>query len=424
MKFSKILRTLFATAMLLGFVTANAKDYTIKIAENIEVVYAVNTSDKIAKLKGFYDATKTVKTFEVPSKITYKSGSKTYTLTVTKIGENAFGGSVPTKVVLPNTIVEIGSCAFYNGTIKTVNIPTKVEVIGELAYRDIKFDKVKIPATCRRIDHFAFYGAKIGELTFASGGSVNLTIGQGAFQGSNITSVILPARLTKLENRAFALCKSLKAVTFQGPISEITEWCFMGCTSLSYVGMVNGTTHICQDAFADCKALTDFPWYPSIQTIDSEAFRATGLVTANFNEGLKSISIGAFKGCDKLTAISFPSTLEWIGQECFYGCEALKDVTARAIVPAEVSTPSFPICAMNVPILVPNGSVEAYKKAAGWSRFDYSHYAGVDDILVDEADESEAVWYDLNGRRVNADELAPGIYVKVTGNKTEKVAVR
>lgn len=48
---------------------------------------------------------------------------------------------------------------------------------------------------------------------------------------------------------------------------------------------------------------------------------------------------------------------------------------------------------------------------------------GVEDIAVDAAD-ADAVYYNLNGVRVAADELTPGIYVKVVGTTATKVVVK
>ena len=49
----------------------------------------------------------------------------------------------------------------------------------------------------------------------------------------------------------------------------------------------------------------------------------------------------------------------------------------------------------------------------------------VDNIAVDAADnEAEAIYYNLNGIRVSADNLVPGVYVKVQGSTTTKVVVK
>ena len=51
--------------------------------------------------------------------------------------------------------------------------------------------------------------------------------------------------------------------------------------------------------------------------------------------------------------------------------------------------------------------------------------SGVEDIEIDAAEaDGEPVYFNLNGVRVAADNMTPGIYVKVTGNKASKVVVR
>lgn len=51
--------------------------------------------------------------------------------------------------------------------------------------------------------------------------------------------------------------------------------------------------------------------------------------------------------------------------------------------------------------------------------------SGVEDITIEEvADEADAVYYNINGVRVDATNLTPGVYVKVVGTTATKVMVR
>ena len=50
---------------------------------------------------------------------------------------------------------------------------------------------------------------------------------------------------------------------------------------------------------------------------------------------------------------------------------------------------------------------------------------GVDSIVTDAADsDAEVIYYNLQGVRVAADNMAPGVYVRVQGDKATKVVVR
>lgn len=48
---------------------------------------------------------------------------------------------------------------------------------------------------------------------------------------------------------------------------------------------------------------------------------------------------------------------------------------------------------------------------------------GVEDVNVSPDEGVETIWYDIRGVRVDGDALVPGLYLKVTGNKVEKVRV-
>ncbi len=58
------------------------------------------------------------------------------------------------------------------------------------------------------------------------------------------------------------------------------------------------------------------------------------------------------------------------------------------------------------------------------SRFTTMEVDGVQNVIVDTADDSVAVYYDINGRKVNADSLVPGVYIAVKGAKATKIIVK
>lgn len=110
-----IMRAICMPALLALFApAAGAKDYSTTLADNVDVVYAVNTSDLIARVKRVQNYNKSmVAKVEVPKTIKYKSGGKTYTLTVTKIGDGAFMDNENLFTVsLPASLQSIGQNCF------------------------------------------------------------------------------------------------------------------------------------------------------------------------------------------------------------------------------------------------------------------------------------------------------------------------
>ena len=57
-------------------------------------------------------------------------------------------------------------------------------------------------------------------------------------------------------------------------------------------------------------------------------------------------------------------------------------------------------------------------------RNDPNNPTEVEEIEVEDAFDGEAVYYDINGIRVDAENLLPGIYVVVKGDKTEKIYIK
>lgn len=414
--------TVFVAAFLSVLPVRGATEVSIYHYENVQFVYRVNLTDKIARLWYVYDRNdKKVRTMEIPSKIKYTKGGTTYTLTVTKIAENAFGDAQAVNITIPNTVTEIGDAAFSQGYTKHVNIPTKVEVIGESAYSDCSgLGDVKIPATCRKIGHFAFAKSKMSSLAIADG-DVPLTIGQGAFMQSNVTKVTLPMRLTSMGNRAFSRCSSLQEAHIYG-VKLIDDWSFEECTSLTTVTIGSGVTEIGFLAFAECPRLANISWPTSVTVIGDGAFQGcTSLSGMNFLPGIQSIGQAAFSTCTAMTYLTFPASLKSLGYAAFAHCDALKSVKSEAPTPPQAYENSFPDCVKNITLDINTAWIPAYRNADGWSKFQYLT-TGVEDTGIDtRADDVK--WYDLHGNQVGPDHLSKGIYIRIANDKASKVTI-
>lgn len=123
---------------LLGFqvggAVASAKDYVVDETD-IKITYAVNTTDLIARVKKVETVYLSKRqSVEIPKTLKYKSGSKTYNLTVTKIGDNAFEHIDYKTIKLPNTITHIGKRAFAYTSSPEINVPSQLQSIGEEAF--------------------------------------------------------------------------------------------------------------------------------------------------------------------------------------------------------------------------------------------------------------------------------------------------
>lgn len=101
----------------------------------------------------------------------------------------------------------------------------------------------------------------------------------------------------------------------------------------------------------------------------SEKMSSANLVDVTLPDGLKTIGKNAFCACNAMTTIDLPAALESIGQSAFSGCSNLATVTCRAMTPPSLGENAFRNCVDGLQILVPSGSVDAYKQAFGWTEY-------------------------------------------------------
>ena len=149
-----------------------------------------------------------------------------------------------------------------------------------------------------------------------------------------LTSIQIPASVETIGLRAFKKCSSLANITFEkgSILKDIKGGSKMASDymSIDYYG-----------AFSDCSALTAIEIPASVESIGVAAFsdcKKLASVTFEHSSKLKSIgggwsspyggfSYGAFLYCSSLTSIKIPASVETIGASAFKGCIKLTTVT-------------------------------------------------------------------------------------------------
>ena len=98
-------------------------------------------------------------------------------------------------------------------------------------------------------------------------------IGAGAFDGcSSLTSVVIPATVTIIDNRAFMSCTSLSSIAIPNSVESIGEAAFYGCSSLSSIVIPNSVKNIARLTFEDCTSLISVTIPKSVNSIGESAF--------------------------------------------------------------------------------------------------------------------------------------------------------
>lgn len=236
----------------------NTKITSIHIADGSQLTEIKDQAfDELSDLESFV--------FDGTSKITSISGNafandvklKHFVIpaTVTTIGNGAFLNTPALETVEfkePAAITTIGSGAFGNSGIKSINLPESVTTIDKQAFDNCKnLQTISIPKNVTNINTGAFnfcesltdinvdkdnakYSSLDGMLctkdkktlvAFPAGKAdikytlipYFTTVGQYAFYASDkVTNIIFPKSVTTIENRALALCKNLKSLSFMG----------------------------------------------------------------------------------------------------------------------------------------------------------------------------------------------------------------
>lgn len=173
----------------------------------------------------------------------------------------------------------------------------------------------------------------------------------GMFQASSIREVSLPDGIKKIGDYAFYQCASLVTCTMGQSIEEIGFSVFHGDKLLAGIINLPALKKIANVAFKDCQKISAIESLGSITIINGSASQG-----------------GTFQGCNSMTFVRLPATLETISAYAFWACTGIKTLICEAAVPPSIVSTSIPNNA-SMAVYVPDASVEAYKTATGWSTF-------------------------------------------------------
>ena len=115
-------------------------------------------------------------------------------------------------------------------------------------------------------------------------------------------------------------------------------------------------------------------------------FKDSGIKTVTIKDGITSIGDYAFAYCSSgLTELTLPNSITSIGDYAFAYCSGLAKITSLAEIPPVCGFKVFNgVNKTNCELIVPEGSVAAYKQAEVWNEFsNISGFSGVEDTVAD-----------------------------------------
>ena len=198
--------------------------------------------------------------------------------------------------------------------------------------------------TANRLPDNAF--EKMAQLTEVKIPESATAVGQRAFAGTGIVSMVLPASVQNIGENAFADATSLQEIVISCASANIPSRAFYGCTSLTTLVLPAECKEIGAEAFSGCTSLELLGLPGTLQVIGESAFANTAIKVLGMGVNMKSIAAKAFENVN------------------------ITNVTCLSEVPPVLDASAFMQSVYdNATLKIVRAYEEAYKNDQAWSKF-------------------------------------------------------
>lgn len=281
--------------------------------------------------------------------------------------------------VVEKFVVVNGVLTEYNGTDAEVVLPDNVTSIAANVFRNHpEITKITLPAGLTTIPDYSFYEST--SLTHVVFNSTNfadrsqagrqpteaqqlfpnmttLEIGadvtripRGMFAFTALTSVVIPATVTTIDQYAFYNCESLTSVTLNEGLTTLGIGAFQNCAIGGTLTIPSTLTSFGSNAFAanmqnQISLVYNVPDL-QINTMSHQTglFATANVASVQFGANVVAIPAMMFNGNTTLTAIVLPDTITKIGERAFANCTNLESINIPNGV-TEIPYAAFQNCA-------------------------------------------------------------------------------
>ena len=348
-------------------------------------------------VKANFDGSFKGSNFDIPASVTYEG--KLYP--VTAIGTDAFmywtGDENITRIYISQNVDTISPTVFtYCPSLSVIRVDTSNPFFSAgddgILYNKEKTTLIAFPR-----------GSKIGG-TFSIPTSVT-SIADYAFLSGNLTTIIIPNKVTNIDKYAFSYCSNLQELIvrpsnpsfstqdgvlfdkymetllvypkgktggYEVPynVTSISDDAFGGCNGLTQISMSDRVSNIGDNAFSHCEALKSIKLPSSLTSIGEGTFTQSGLTSVSIPDRVTSIGEYAFFDCP-LKKISLGASLKTIAEGAFNSSVVPDKIYSRNPIPPTCGELNFSDDILNDTLFVPVGSEKAYENASPWYKFRY-----------------------------------------------------
>lgn len=318
--------------------------------------------------------------------------------TAVEVCDYAFGGTPLTSVVFPanSSLKRIGSNAFSNTDILTLELPASVESLGKDAFAcAMSLESVKLPDNLKYMSQSVFFETPLLESVDISPSNGFFTVEDNVLYSKDKSVLYLyPSSDTKesysiaegtdsVAEMAFSLVKNLKHLYIPSSVRSNLNYVFCWNISLTDITVDEGNEwYRSVDGVLYDKDVKTLYCYPSSRGKDFVIPQGVETVA-----GYSIMNGNVLMGGEMfLENIVFPESISYIGESALF-CYDL-NVYSESMTPPACDSYAF-VLPSSCTLYVPDGCVDAYRNAEGWSRFSNifeGRYVSVSDAVADDFD--------------------------------------
>lgn len=390
--------------ILVSMMGANAfaADIAVENADGVTIYYNYINDGKELEVTSNIDSYNKYKDYVIiPEEVTYMNRTRK----VTSIGQEAFCYcSDLTSVTIPSSVTSIGDRAFQGcSSLSYLYLPSSLRSIGSSAFADCSnITSLSIANGLESIGYAAFQNCR--GITWTKLPSSLKEIAQGAFWGCGLMWVTIPKNVCSIGSGPFQGCPLYDITVEEGNttydsrnnccaiIETATNTLIAGCENTI---IPNDVLNIGTLAFAEAYDLTSITIPESVTRIRFAAFGKTGLTSitvpssviymeddifwgcqslssATIEARIKTMPYYFFSDCSSLKSVSLPSSLESIQQKAFANCQSLSEIycyaEAAPIANSSDASNIFQGCTLsNITLYVPQKALTSYKNTEPWN---------------------------------------------------------
>lgn len=275
----------------------------------------------------------------------FKTGEYTVPSYVTKIGQSAFRTCSLSKVTIGNQVTNIETWCFAQSKIREIILPSNMLSIPEAMFAFCgTISTIQIPDSVTKIGLWAFYYCdRLNKIDLPKN---LITLGDEVFRGCHkLKNLTLSAKLKEIGVGLFTDVGNINIISLNPEIfidgfimykdSNQTLFSYYGVTENADLTIINKCNFIGKGIFTGKNLRNIYFDNNENISLDSYVFDSSTIKTISFPSGLKSLGIGTFQYCSKLSTVSFQGTMiSSIPEKCFYQCSSLKSIT----LPTSITT--------------------------------------------------------------------------------------